>query len=117
MDRTPPGGSRSRVEARDAALSLLGRLRRWIVVVSLGLVAAFAGLVAHAKPGKSSTTSGASGGSRDAARSSQRSAGGGSGGDALAPAPAAPAPAISPPAEAPLPAPATPAPPVVSGGS
>ena len=112
-----PAEPRSRVEARDAGLSLLGRLRRWLAIASLGLVAAFAGLVAHAKPGKSATTpSGSSGGANADAHASQRPATGG-GATTSAPAPAQPAPAISPPAQAPLPAPPTPAPPVVSGGS
>jgi hypothetical protein len=108
---------RSRIEARDAGLSLLGRLRRWLIVASLGLVGAFAGLVAQAKPGRSATTTpGSSGGANAGAGPSQRQAGGGAAA-ASAPAPAEPAPAISPPPQAPLPAPATPAPPVVSGGS
>lgn len=116
MDRTRPPEPRSRVEARDAGLSLLGRLRRWLVVASLGLVAAFAGLVAHAKPGKSATAASGSSAANQDAHTSQRQAGGG-GATASASVPATPAPAISPPAQAPVPAPATPAPPVVSGGS
>ena len=110
MDRSPRPQSASLVSARDAGLALLSRLRRGLVVASLALVAAFAGLVAQAKPGKSSgAATRPAGGSSLGRRSSQA--------PPVTSGEAAPAPSISPPAQAPLPAPAAPAPPIVSGGS
>lgn len=110
MDRSPRTHPASLASARDASLTLLSRLRRWLVVASLALVGAFAGLVAQAKPGKSSGAATRSGGGSNAnQRSSQP--------PPIASSEPVPAPSISPPAQAPLPAPVAPAPPIVSGGS
>lgn len=111
MDPNPRPESASLASARDAGLSLLGRLRRWLVVATLALIGILAGLVAQAKPGTSSASAGVPAeGPNSGHGASEGAAGVGS---------AAPAPSISPPAQTPLsapPAPAT-APPVVSGGS
>jgi hypothetical protein len=110
MDYGSSGQRARRALARDAGLARLSRLRRWLAVASLAMVGVVAGLVAQARPGKSS---GATPRSADRPRSATRTSSlpSVSGGEA------APAPGISPPAQAPLPAPAAPAPPVVSGGS
>jgi hypothetical protein len=49
--------------ARDAALERIGRTRRWIMVASLALTGAFAGLASALLPGKSfgATKAGATG--------------------------------------------------------
>jgi hypothetical protein len=111
MDRSPRAQPASLASARDAGLALLGRLRRWLVVASLALVGAFAGLVAQARPGKSSgAATRAAGASSSDRRSSQQP-------PPVTSGEGAPAPTIAPPAQAPLPAPPAPAPPIVSGGS
>jgi hypothetical protein len=99
-----------RALARDAGLARLSRLRRWLAIGTLAMVGALAGLVAQARPGKSS---GAAPHAPDAAGPAARSSRlpSASGGEAT------PTPSISPPAQAPLAAPAVPPPPVVSGGS
>jgi hypothetical protein len=117
MDSSRHPESASLASARDAGLSLLGRLRRWLVVATFALIGILAGLVAQAKPGKSSASvGGAAGGSGSGRRASGGAAGAGTPTPSAAPAPA---PSISPPAQPPLSAPPTPAPapPVVSGGS
>ena len=69
MDPDPRPESASLASARDAGLSLLGRLRRWLVVATLALIGILAGLVAQAKPGKSSRLCrGAGGGTEFRAR-------------------------------------------------
>ena len=110
MDRSHRPQSASPTYARDAGLALLSRLRRWLVVGSLALVGAFAGLVAQARPGKSSGAATRPAGGPNAGRHASQP-------PPVTSEEAAPAPAIAPPAQAPLPAPAAPAPPIVSGGS
>ncbi len=116
----PAGGSAT--TRRDNDLRVLARTRKAIVIVSLGAVAALAGVVAQVKPGRSSASSSAPSGS-DGSTGSAAVTGsvtrplpplssadvGSSSGSSLSPPPEAPA-------AAPVPAPA-PASPVVSGGS
>ena len=134
------------VLARDAALERISRTRRWIVVASVALSGALAGLASTLLPGKSfaasksesSSATGAQGASATARGSRSRSASASSSGAASAsssvpkmPAPAGPAqlglagaaqslPPVQsspPPAAAPAPAPSGGGGAVVSGGS
>ncbi len=53
-DRTPGRDDKSRAAlARDAAISRIGRTRRWVIVGTAALTAAFAALVSAVAPGRS----------------------------------------------------------------
>jgi len=104
-------GQGSAIGIRDAGLRRLAQARRWLVVGSLAFAGVLAGLVAQAKPGRSSTATTARSSARPAhAGSGARTPSGGSGA-------AVGGAQLSPPSQAPAPAPATPSAPVVSGGS
>ena len=119
----PAGGSAA--HQRDSELRVLARTRKVIVIASLGAAAAVAGLVAQAKPGRSSASTSAPSGSGQPASSAVTGSVtkplprlssadvGSSSGSSLSPPPQAPAAAPAP-APAPVPAPAAPG---VSGGS
>jgi hypothetical protein len=113
VDRGPDQDPRPVVRARDDGLRRLARMRRWLVVASVGLAGALAAFVAQAKPGKSSTATAAQPAARSGPASRAQPSASGGGSIQLTP----PTP-VSPPPQAPLPAaPAAPAAPTVSGGS
>lgn len=75
-DRTAVRGDKSRAAlARDAAISRIGRTRRWVIVGTAALTAGFAALVSAVAPGRSlaSKSTGRTATASTGARASSRS--------------------------------------------